>query len=159
MAALVLYDTNILIDATKGYAEALAELAHWDSPAISSVTWMELYAGADVVDVPRFDTFMAQFGFEIIEIDVKIMKLAARIVSQARKSGPKIALPDAIIGATARINHITVITRNSKHFKGCKVRVPYELKTTTSVSVVNVRPRGDTPDANSANTPKLTPIK
>ena len=34
MAALVLFDTNILIDWSKGYAQALIELARWDDPAI-----------------------------------------------------------------------------------------------------------------------------
>jgi len=29
MAGLVLFDTNILIDWSKGYPEALTELAHW----------------------------------------------------------------------------------------------------------------------------------
>lgn len=38
--ALVLFDTNILIDGSKNYPEALAELAHWDQPAISAITWM-----------------------------------------------------------------------------------------------------------------------
>lgn len=155
MAALVLYDTNILIDATKGYAEALAELAHGDSPAISSITWMEVYAGADVDDVPKFDAFMAQFGFEIIEIDANIMQLAAQMVSQGRRTGPKIALPDAIIAATARSNNLTIVTRNKKDFRGCKVRVPYELQTTTSVSVVNVFPPADTPDAQRPGSPIL----
>jgi predicted nucleic acid-binding protein len=61
MAGLVLFDTNILIDWSKGYEEALIELAHWDNPAISVITWMELYGGADVDDVPRFDAFMAEF--------------------------------------------------------------------------------------------------
>lgn len=48
MAGLVLFDTNILIDWSKGYPEALTELAHWDHPAISVITWIELYGGADV---------------------------------------------------------------------------------------------------------------
>ena len=37
MAGLVLFDTNILIDWSKGYPEALIELAHWDDPAISAI--------------------------------------------------------------------------------------------------------------------------
>jgi predicted nucleic acid-binding protein len=144
MAALVIYDTNILIDATKGYQEALDELAHWDYPTISCITWMELYAGADVDDVPRINAFMAQFEFNIIMIDDKIMAAAARIMSQRRRTGPKIALPDAIIAATAMLNGLVVVTRNTRDFKG-NVRVPYELKTLTTVSVVNVEPPGLSP--------------
>lgn len=65
MAGLVFFDTNILIDWSKGYAKALVELAHWDHPAIN---------------VRRQD-----------------------------------------------------------------VRVPYELKTVSTVTVINVIPPGDTP--------------
>lgn len=145
MAALVLFDTNILIDWSKGYAEAMAELAHWDNPAISAVSWMELYGGADVDDVPRFDAFMAEFGLEIIEIDAEIMRAAATLVSRRRRAGKKIALPDAIIQATADIKKLTIITRNTKDFRGVNVRVPYTLETVTTTRVVNVNPPGETP--------------
>ncbi|MRW91891.1 PIN domain-containing protein [Duganella sp. FT80W] len=145
MAGLVLFDTNILIDWSKGYKEALNELAHWDNPAISAITWMELYGGADVMDVPRFDEFMADFGFEIIEIDAEIMRKAASIVSERRRHGPRIALPDAIIQATADVKNLTIITRNTKDFRGRNVRVPYELETISTTMVVNVDPPGDTP--------------
>ncbi len=146
MAGLVLFDTNILIDWSKGYAEALTELAHWDNPAISVITWMELYGGADVGDVPRFDDFMVEFGFEIIEIDAAIMRTAAGILSERRRLGPKIGLPDAIIQATADVKKLTIITRNTRDFRGVDVRIPYELKTVSTVSVVNVDPPGDTPN-------------
>lgn len=142
MAGLVLFDTNILIDWTKGYQEALTELAHWDNPAISAITWMELYGGADVNDAARLDAFMAEFGLIIIEIDAEIMRAAANIVSERRRVGPKIALPDAIIQATADVKGLTIITRNTKDFKGRNVRVPYELKTVSTTTVVNVNPPG-----------------
>lgn len=146
MAGLVLFDTNILIDWSKGYKQALTELAHWDNPAISVITWMELYGGADIDDVPRFDEFMADFGFEIIDIDADIMRIAPSIVSERRRLGPKMSLPDAIIQATADIRQLTIITRNTKDFRGLNVRVPYELKTVATVSVININPPGDTPE-------------
>lgn len=118
MAGLVLFDTNILIDWSKGYAQALIELSHWDNPAISVITWMELYGGADLTDVPRFDEFMVDFGFEIIEIDAVIMQAAAAIMSERRRLGPKIGLADAIIQATADIKKLTIITRNTKDSGG-----------------------------------------
>ncbi|NHZ35779.1 PIN domain-containing protein [Massilia rubra] len=145
MAGLVLFDTNILIDWSKGYAQALIELSHWDNPAISVITWMELYGGADLTDVPRFDEFMVDFGFEIIEIDAVIMQAAAAIMSERRRLGPKIGLADAIIQATADIKKLTIITRNTKDFRRQDVRVPYELKTTSTVTIINVDPPGDTP--------------
>ncbi len=100
---------------------------------------MELYGGADAGEVPKFDEFMADFGFEIIEIDADIMRAAASVMSERRRVGPKIALPDAIIQATADVKNLTIITRNTKDFRGVRGRVPYELKTTSVVSVVNAR--------------------
>jgi predicted nucleic acid-binding protein len=143
--AIVLFDTNILIDALKGYRAAATELAFWDAPAISAVSVMEIYAGASRDDIPRLDRFVAQIRFEIIHTDDKIAKEAAAIRAGSRNNSRKIALPDAIIMATANVRSLTVITRNRKDFKGWNVRVPYELETTTLVNIINVAPPGKLP--------------
>lgn len=129
-----------MIDWSKGYAEALIELAHWDNPAISAITWMELYGGAEPDDVARFDSFIDEFDLEIIEIDADIMRAAAALASKRRRAGKKIALSDAIIQATADVKKLTIITRNTKDFRGSNVRVPYLLETVTITRVVNVNP-------------------
>lgn len=139
--ALVLYDSNILIDALKGYDAAVEELAYWDSPAISAVTWMEVYAGALSQEIPVLDALINEIGFEIIHTDDQIMTFAARIRGTSLRKGPKISLPDAIIMATAKHHSLKIITRNKKDFKGANVRIPYELLTTTAVSVINIAPR------------------
>jgi len=95
--ALVLFDSNILIDALKGYEHALQELD-------------------------------------------AIMKQAARIRGDSIRKGPKIALPDAIIMATALSFNLKIITRNKRDFKGPNIRIPYELVTSTTVQVVNAIP-------------------
>ncbi|SFL41988.1 type II toxin-antitoxin system VapC family toxin [Rugamonas rubra] len=140
--ALVLFDTNILIDALKGYKVALDELEYWNEPAISAITWMELFAGAKPDDIDELTRFIADFGFEIIHTDDGIMAAAAHIRGKSIRQGPKIALPDAIIMATSIARGLILITRNKKDFKGPHVRIPYELETTTSVKTVNVVPRG-----------------
>lgn len=110
--ALVLFDTNILIDALKGYPEALDELAYWDGPAISAITWMEICAGAHTQDVPKLHAFFDEFGFEILHTNHQIMAGAAKIRGDSIRSGAKVALPDAIILATALVHKLTLITRN-----------------------------------------------
>ena len=140
--ALVLFDSNILIDALKGYEEALQELSYWDEPAISAVTWMEIYAGATANDVPRLDELIVGVGFEIIQTDEAVMRAAAQIRGESLRKGPKIALPDAIIMATAQSLDLKIITRNKKDFKGQNVRIPYELVTHTTVEVINAIPPG-----------------
>lgn len=145
--AHMLFDTNILIDGYKGYPEALAELAHWDHPAISVVTWMEFYGGALDEEIPVFDAFMLESGFEVVDLDAPIMRVAAKLISARRQAGAKIRLADAIISATAQVRGLTIIARNTKDFKGDHVRVPYELQTTTTttVKVINVKPPGVAP--------------
>lgn len=136
----VLFDTNILIDALKGYKEAMSELAYWDRPAISAVTWIEVYAGASKDEFSTFDNFLGHFGFEVLPIDDRVMRAAAELSARRRQHGKKIALPDAVIAATAQIFHRTIITRNVKDFRGRNVRIPYELQTRCTVTVVNIRP-------------------
>lgn len=136
----VLFDTNILIDALKGYREALSELAYWDLPAMSVITWIEAYAGASADEAPKFDNFLGRFGFEVIPIDEDVMKAAAELMASRLRRGRKIALADAVITATAQLRHLTIVTRNTKDFKGRNVRVPYELQTTCTVTVINAVP-------------------
>jgi predicted nucleic acid-binding protein len=136
--AVMLFDTNILIDALKGFPEAIDELAYWDEPSISVITWMEVFAGANVDEVPKLDRFIADFGFEIIHTNDDIMREAARVRSESRHAGPKIALPDAVIIATATIKNLMLVTRNKTDFRGSNVRIPYELETIGgTVRVVN----------------------
>ncbi len=145
--ALVLFDTNILVDALKGYQEALLELAYWDEPAISAVTWMEVYAGARPEEMPAIDVLFKGVGIQIIHTDDNIMRLASEIRGESIRRGPKMALPDAIILATALSCNLAIITRNKKDFKGRNVRIPYELVTHTVVEVTNVNPPGLAPTA------------
>ena len=41
-------DTNILVDYLHGIAPAKREIALYQSPAVSVITWMEVMAGATV---------------------------------------------------------------------------------------------------------------
>lgn len=100
--ALVLFDTNILVDALKNYREALEEVAHWDEPAISAITWMEIYAGATPKEFPALDVLIRDVGFEVIHTDDEIARSAAKIRGDSIRNKPKIALPDAIIMATGQ---------------------------------------------------------
>jgi len=45
-----LFDTNILIDYLNGIGVARSELALYEQPMISSITWMEVMVGASGAD-------------------------------------------------------------------------------------------------------------
>lgn len=137
---VVLFDTNILIDAINSHREAFDELSFWEAPAISVITFAEVYAGATPREAIKIRSFMNHFGFEVLHTDDLIMTLATSLRRASVRNRRKIALPDAIIMATAQAHRLLVITRNKKDFKGLNVRIPYELETTTTTRVINVRP-------------------
>jgi len=139
--ALILFDTNIFIDMLGGCKQATVELSSYDFPAISAVTYMELRAGQMLHphEKPILDVLLAEF--QIIQIDQMVMERAIEIRGTSLLTGPKVKLPDAIIGATAAAYQIPIVTRNPKDFQwdGIDVHVPYDYDSITGV-VTNIRP-------------------
>ena len=117
-----LLDTNVLIDALKGFPQARAELERYENPAISIITWMEVMVGAETAVAPATQAFLA--GFTLIALDDKI---AARAVALRKQH--RIRLPDAIIWAPAQTRNMLLVTRNTKDFPAGDpaVRMPYRL--------------------------------
>lgn len=138
--ALVLFDTNILVDAMKGIPEAYRELDYYANPAISAVTWMELIAGSQPADQEQARAFLVSLNLEVIHTSDAIMHEAAEVRGASIRRPPKLALPDAIIKATGNVTGRLIITRNKKDFSGPNIRIPYELETETLVHVINVMP-------------------
>jgi predicted nucleic acid-binding protein len=139
--ALILFDTNIFIDMLGGCKQGTIELSSYDFPAISAVTYMELRAGQMLRphEKPILDVLLAEF--EVIQIDQMVMERAIEIRGTSLVTGPKVKLPDAIIGATAAAYRMPIVTRNPKDFQweGIDVHVPYDYDSTTG-AVTNVRP-------------------
>jgi len=118
-----IFDTNILIDYLNGREEARAELALYDDPAISVVTWMEVQIGAQSdgeQEVLR--GFLNRF--RLIPLTDEVAEKAVALRRQHR-----IRLPDAIIWATALVKSCLLVSRNTRDFPANHpgVRVPYRL--------------------------------
>lgn len=114
-------DTNILIDYLNGRKEARAELARYERPLISVITWMEVMVGAeDETESSRLRAFLRRFS--LVEMDESIREAA--VVARTRH---RFRLPDAIIYATAQAQNTLLVTRNTKDFStdDPAVRVPY----------------------------------
>lgn len=115
-----LLDTNIVIDALNGRAEAKAVLESYESH-ISILTYIEVLAGiakhghGDLVK-------QGLAAFIILGLDQPIGDLAASV-----RSEKKLKLSDAIIYATAKAHGLLLITRDTKSFSkdDPQVRVPY----------------------------------
>ena len=118
------FDTNILIDYLNGIQHASQELARYPAAAISTITWIEVMAGAEGRGEEKaIRSFLSRF--RPIAVDRPLAEAAFMLRRQHR-----IRLPDAIIWATARSEGTLLITRNTKDFPEdeADIRVPYRLQ-------------------------------
>lgn len=116
------FDTNIIIDALNGVAQADDEYSRYERVFISRVTWMEVLIGAKGDEAQLRDFLETQF--EIIPLDLPVAETAVTLRRQYR-----LRLPDAIIWATAQVCDAVLVTRNTKDFdSGWEgVRIPYQV--------------------------------
>lgn len=117
-----LFDTNILIDYLNGVGAAKKELARYDYRSISMITWMEVLVGTTSDDEAAVRAWLG--SFELIALDSAIANRAVEIRKQKR-----IRLPDAIVWASAQVNSMLLVSRNTKDFPPDEpgVRVPYKI--------------------------------
>ena len=117
---IAVFDTNIVIDAFNGVAEADGEYSRYEHVLISRVTWMEVLIGAEGDDVELRD--FLETHFKILPLDLAVAETAGQLRRAHR-------LPDAIIWATARVNEAVSVTRNIKDFNPDwdGIRLPYSL--------------------------------
>jgi len=117
------FDTNILIDYLNGIEAAKNEIALYDKPMISSITWMEVLIGAhDEQEEIKLRAFLSKFS--VLPVDIDASEQAIELRRQYR-----MRLPDAIIWATALCASALLISRNTRDFPADhpSVRVPYSL--------------------------------
>jgi len=135
--AIVLFDTNILIDNFTGIREAVVELTNYNDAVISSITWMEVACKMSQTEKQNFKALLAAAGIQIVHPDDDIMERTAEIRGNSLVTPPKIKLPDCIIRATAESQGRLVVTRNPSDFggEGPMVRVPYDLVNGVAVNV------------------------
>lgn len=119
---IAVFDTNIVIDALNGVAEADVEYSRHERVLISRVTWMEVLIGAEGDDAELRD--FLETHFEIIALDIAVAETAIQLRREYH-----LRLPDAIIWATARVNDAILVTRNTKdfHVEWDGIRLPYTV--------------------------------
>ena len=117
-----LFDTNIVIDALNGIAEADMEYMRYERVLISRITWMEVLIGAGAEDRQVRD--FLETRFEICPLDLEVAERAIELRRLHR-----LRLPDAIIWATAQVYDVVLVTRNTKDFDVAwpDILVPYRI--------------------------------
>lgn len=140
--AIVLFDSNILMDNFNGHVAAASELWAYDDAVISSIVWMEVACLMNEAERNAFDEFLLDAGIKVIHPNDDIMRRAATIrgdsvVKSRAGIGRKLELPDCIIRATAEAQGRLLITRNPADFggEGANVRVPYELVNEVAINI------------------------
>lgn len=118
-----LFDTNILIDYLNGVEKARKELASYDEAYVSLISWIEVLVGAK--DKEEENLIRSFFGkFSILPLTNAVAEKTVIIRKKERLS-----VPDAIIWATAQVEGMLLVTRNTDDFpeKAPGIHVPYKL--------------------------------
>ena len=116
------FDTNIVIDWLRQRPQALTELSRYRRPRISRISWAEVLAGEPLETRDHVEDLIRPF--ELIELDGRIASAAVDIRVRTRMK-----LLDAFILATAQVNGVILVTRNTKDFPARMpgIRIPYTL--------------------------------
>lgn len=119
------FDSNIVIDALRGFRQAHAELRRARSSGgrlwISRLVWIEVMSKGFGEGLRRAEYFLTGFGID--EVDEEIGARAALL----RRERPRLKLPDSVILASALTRGRILVTRNTRDFPADMpgIRVPY----------------------------------
>lgn len=124
---MYLLDTNTVIDFCNSKLPLNAKKFLTNiEPAISVITSIEMFASAKI---PENELITLESFIKIATIYDRIdSEIVAKSIEIRQKY--KIKLPDAIIGTTALVNNLTLITRNISDFdeiEGLEIINPYNL--------------------------------
>ncbi len=115
--SLVLCDSNILIDVYRGNEETIRQVNELgkDRFVISAVTAAEVLFGArNKTEHQKIKKDIA--NIQVLEINEDISSLFVKLVSDYTLSH-KLAIPDAIIAATAITYKLPLFTHNQRDFR------------------------------------------
>jgi predicted nucleic acid-binding protein len=117
-----LFDTNILIDFLRGLPAARDEFNRYEDKAISVVTWMEVMVGAPMAAERGTREFLD--GFALVGLNEAVAERAVMLRRQHR-----LKLPDAIVWASAQVQAMLLVTRDTNGFPADDpgVRIPYRV--------------------------------
>ena len=117
----MIVDSDVLIDASRGddaIVDFLIQSGNLETLYVSVISYLELQAGArDKIELRRIEKFLSRFA--LLTIDDAISRHAMKLMREYRLS-IGLALPDALIAATALESGEILATRNAKHFASIK---------------------------------------
>lgn len=114
---MLLIDTDVLIWYMKGNERAYNVVENLDSFSISVVAYIELVQGMrNKNELSNLRRALSDWNAKVLYISEEISLKAMFFVEQHYLSH-SIKLADALIGATAIVNGLPILTGNDKHYK------------------------------------------
>jgi predicted nucleic acid-binding protein len=123
-----LVDTCVLSELTKKSPAAL--VVGWlqlnvNETAMSMVSLGEIQHGIERMPPSRnrnalqqwFDRLCVQYGQRTIPVDEPVWRAYAKLRASVEAMGRPQADVDLLIAATASVHHLTLVTRNTRHFQ------------------------------------------
>jgi predicted nucleic acid-binding protein len=130
--SVYLVDTDVISTGAPSKRLAAPALIRWmgrnsDQLFLSAITVAEITDGiakARREGARRKATALAEwleavlhlYGVRVLPFDVAVARVAGRLSDRARSEGRSPGFPDLAIAATAAAHHLTLLTRNLRHF-------------------------------------------
>ena|SRR3989338_4976568 len=116
-----LLDTDVVVDHLRGKVKLEKSIVS-ESVSISIVSYGELIYGAEKSKEKGrtkilVKEFLQDLSIKILLLDRSIMEEYAKIKAELEIKGKKLDEFDLLIGATAKVNSLVLVTRNRKHFE------------------------------------------
>jgi len=113
----LIVDTDVLIWYSRGYQKAIDLIHSLDRFSLSVVTFIEIIQGVrNKKELNAFKKALGVLNAQVLQIDELISTKAMFYVEQYSLSH-SMELADALIGASAVIKQLPLITGNEKHYK------------------------------------------
>ncbi|MBI2996438.1 MAG: type II toxin-antitoxin system VapC family toxin [Candidatus Melainabacteria bacterium] len=113
-----LLDTNFLIGFLRKkivFIEKLDELRKLGKLYISAITVTEIYAGCREKEFKETEELINRL--QVIPLSRYTAKEAGKLIYKFARFGKTIQTNDVIIGVTAKIYHLVLVTKNTKDFQ------------------------------------------
>lgn len=113
-----LLDTGLLIRHLRGEkstVQLVRSLGKANRLCISSMTRLEVRAGMYMDEQAATDKLLSRFTN--LDLDAAVADKAGEVVFRSRRANKLIAMPDAVIAATALVHNITLVTFNISDFR------------------------------------------
>ncbi len=113
----MIFDTDVLIWASRGNRRAARIIDAATDRELSIVSLMEMLQGArSKLEVRQIQQSLRQLQFHILPLSESIGAIAAALIEQ-HATAHGIQLADALIAATALESDLPLCTGNAKHFR------------------------------------------